>query len=430
MKFPAIFTSAATSYGRGSDEMDNEIEKSDSPDDVESAIPKESLKNIPVFDIKLHPIINPIVKMPPIFNQIVKKPPVPPQAVILTPKWTEYFKELSQTFNNLIVSAKLESLNELFKTHRQIETHRQDEFAFKQKIINLWNSLEQELRTKNRYFIKSEFMNLFEKYTQKANYRLYKGAVLYRARKFAIDKMPIEVKNIIDLASKRYNDYEYQKLPSRASDIWEYIEQIEQAEWEQEYIDRFHLHETKFWGFDANKSDAPSPGNTEQGRINPAGISYLYTARDMATAISEKQPAIAELVSVAKIKTLKSLKIFDFDFNSAFKNSNLMEQPVSEMKKLFGVTYAELELFFNTISELFSKAAAGDSRNYYITQYISEFIKSKDFDGIKYNSSSRKNGALRYFEWVRKKQYADNQGDYQWKKNCLGLRLEYKNRYT
>ena len=38
--------------------------------------------------------------------------------------------------------------------------------------------------------------------------------------------------------------------------------------------------------------------------------------------------------------------------------------------------------------------------------------------------------ALRYFEWVRKKQYADNQGDYQWKKNCLGLRLEYKNRYT
>ena len=42
-----------------------------------------------------------------------------------------------------------------------------------------------------------------------------------------------------------------------------------------------------FWGYDEKGSDAPPKGTASPGRINPDGISYLYAANDIQTAVLE-----------------------------------------------------------------------------------------------------------------------------------------------
>ena len=45
-----------------------------------------------------------------------------------------------------------------------------------------------------------------------------------------------------------------------------------------------------FWGYDEKGSDAPPKGTASPGRINPDGISYLYAANDIQTAVLEVRP--------------------------------------------------------------------------------------------------------------------------------------------
>ena len=108
----------------------------------------------------------------------------------------------------------------------------------------------------------------------------------------------------------------------------------------------------------------------------------------------EIQPIIGQKISIAEIKTNKKLNLFNFDFYGAYKDSKLMNLHIGEIKEKLDLTnYWQLEVFFSTISELFSKPALGNSNNYFTTQYISEFIKKQEFDGIKYKSSLHKGGS-------------------------------------
>ncbi|MDR1829672.1 MAG: RES family NAD+ phosphorylase [Candidatus Fibromonas sp.] len=262
---------------------------------------------------------------------------------------------------------------------------QQHKFELKQEILKLWNNFEKELKTQNRYFPKSEFIDLFRKTAEEVKYMLPKGYTLYRARKIEMENFSSEVNEVINTAIK--DSYKYQKNEN----IWEYIEHISPEEWENDYINKFSLQNIKFWGFNSEDSDAPLRSNT-QGRVNPIGISYLYTACDVNTAIAEIQPTIEQTISIAKIETLKELKLFNFDFHNAFKDSALFKKPLREFAKRKGMSYFDFKLIFDTISELFSKPILGDTNNYYATQYISEFLKHLEFDGIKYKSSLEKGG--------------------------------------
>jgi hypothetical protein len=267
------------------------------------------------------------------------------------------------------------------KLANAFEKAEYDKFVFKQTILSLWNKLEVELNSQNRYFPKSDFIPTFEGYAKEANYVLRKGSVLYRARKIEVNERPEIIEKVNNIAMASMNTYDYQRSLKTNVDVWEYIDHIDPQVWEKDYINRLSLQNVAFWGFSAEKSGAPLE-NATQGRVNPAGVSYLYTARDANTAISEIQPSIAQLVSVAKIKTNRRLKVFDFDFHNAFKDSELMQISLTEFRKRMGVSFWELEIFFDTMSELFSKPALGNASNYYATQYISEFIKHLGFDGI------------------------------------------------
>jgi uncharacterized protein YrzB (UPF0473 family) len=257
----------------------------------------------------------------------------------------------------------------------------------------MWNELEEELKTNNRDFHKSEFITIFDKCAKEAKCIIPKGYILYRARKIETDELPFEVKQIINTANENLKDFDHPYQPNKDEDIWDYIKNIPFENWEQYYKDDLKTQNISFWGFNGEKSDAPRYNNV-QGRANPVGISYLYTARDINTAISEIQPTIGQLISVAKIKTTKKLNIFTFDFYSAFKNSELMNQHIGEIKKHLDLSnFWQLGIFFCFFLELFSNPALGRTNNYYSTQYLSEYIKNLGFDGIKYKSSLKNGGS-------------------------------------
>jgi len=341
----------------------------------------EITKNIPKISIPtdLLEAIEPFKKGIELFNKKIEP-------------FRKGMEQLATTITNIINSPAIKevckNVYDFLQIFEKMELHR---FELKQNILEQWNNLEKELKTQNRYFPKSEFINLFEKPAKEAKYILRKNSILYRARKIEKENFSSEANDIINAAMKNFDSYEHKKA-SINKNIWEYIEHIPPEEWEKNYINKFSLQDIKFWGFNSEYSDAPLKNDT-QGRVNPIGISYLYTTCDVNTAIAEIQPTIGQTISIAKIKTLKKLNLFNFDFRSAFKNSKLLKMPLNEFIEHMGTVYLELGLIFETISELFSKPISGDTSNYYATQYISELLKHLGFDGIKYKSSLKKGGS-------------------------------------
>jgi hypothetical protein len=336
-------------------------------------ITNKATKQINSFSIKLDKLVNPLV-----LKNWQKK----------ITKGVEIVLAISEAIKPYYINF-LETIVAIDKTFKDM---RYNQFLYQKSILHLWDELEEELKHKTRFFPKSEFITIFKKCVKEARYNLKTGTILYRARKIEIKEFPNEVQNLLNTAIEQYEDYDYQKLAEKAKNIFEYIQNISFDEWERNYMNENQFQNSLFWGFNKAGSDAPRD-KTTQGRVNPLGINYLYTAKNIDTAISEIQPTIGQIVSVASIKTRKKLNLFDFNFYGAYRNSNLMQLSFDEIKeKLDLSSFWELEIFFNTISELFSKPAFGNSDNYYTTQFLSELLKDMGFDGIRYKSSLKRKG--------------------------------------
>jgi len=294
---------------------------------------------------------------------------------------------ISQMLNSFALSP---IWNEMALMHDKWLERQKKQIILKRTIIERWNELNDELMHNNRYFPETEFFGFFDECTKDVSYMFRKGRILYRAREIDELSLPESVLEAVNTAVSQENESNFDNTVMYPLDKWDYLVGMSQDKWD-DFASQRGLHSIDFWGYSAKESDAPTK-SPSHGRINPKGISYLYTSLNAKTAISEIQPTIKELVSVAKIRTRERLNLFSFDFSEAFSNTELMKQPLSEFKSLTGMTFWELQIFFDTLSELFSKPALRNEDNYYATQYLSEYIKSKGFDGIKFKSSLRKGG--------------------------------------
>jgi RES domain-containing protein len=66
------------------------------------------------------------------------------------------------------------------------------------------------------------------------------------------------------------------------------------------------------WAADSRSMSAPPSHLARAGRMNPAGISYLYLAHDRATAVAEVQPSLSETMFVAKFELTRDVSVLDF----------------------------------------------------------------------------------------------------------------------
>jgi RES domain-containing protein len=120
---------------------------------------------------------------------------------------------------------------------------------------------------------------------------------------------------------------------------------------------------------------APPPHSSGFGRINRAGVSFLYCATDKYTAISEVRPHPGDIVSVGKFVLNKDLLIYDLT-EILFLNFYKSDKELDEFKPL------------NTFTELMQKVIPPSERqSYSITQLIADCIRQLNFDGILFPSS-------------------------------------------
>lgn len=121
------------------------------------------------------------------------------------------------------------------------------------------------------------------------------------------------------------------------------------------------------------------------GRANPEGISYLYLSSDLETIMYETRSSYLDYVCVATIKAKEEQRII------ALKEIQRMDP--------FSLEDNHESILYNSkLTQLISQSLSRplrrfDSKTEYVpTQYICEYIKSLDMDGIEYGSAMRPNG--------------------------------------
>lgn len=124
-----------------------------------------------------------------------------------------------------------------------------------------------------------------------------------------------------------------------------------------------------------NKEDtemlAPPTESVQSGRGNPFGISYLYVASDVNTAIAEVKPNKGDEVTVAKI-IVPNKCIFSF-VQDDYKDT-IHDNKVKSLLKI--------------INEDFSSVITVKKEIEYLPfQFISEYIKKRGYDGLSFSSS-------------------------------------------
>jgi len=125
----------------------------------------------------------------------------------------------------------------------------------------------------------------------------------------------------------------------------------------------------------------PLEDSATEGRANSKGIPCLYVATDKETAMAEVRPWLGATISVGEFKLERELKILDFSVEHGKNNINFyFEEPTPE---------EIVKAVWSDIDNAFSKPTkASDLKSEYApTQIISEFVKSKGYDGIAYKSS-------------------------------------------
>lgn len=120
---------------------------------------------------------------------------------------------------------------------------------------------------------------------------------------------------------------------------------------------------------------SPPPFIAQGGRLNRAGVSFLYCATDSNTAISEVRPHPGDKVSVGCFINQEELLIFNLT-----KDYLLNFYRTDEQLDKF--------LYLNSINKLFQKTIPPSKKeNYSITQIISDCVRKLGFDGILFDSS-------------------------------------------
>lgn len=148
---------------------------------------------------------------------------------------------------------------------------------------------------------------------------------------------------------------------------------------------------------------APPKEKATDGRANSRGIPCLYLANNEETASKEIRASLHDKLTIGKFvpnRDLKIINLMDIDKISPFGMTNPQFLHVNK-------------LHLKRIGKELSKTLRSNSSNleYLPTQYISDFIKSLGYDGIKYKSTLNPEGYnlaifdINSFEVVEVKNY-------------------------
>jgi len=278
------------------------------------------------------------------------------------------------------------------KNINQLKTDEQTEVWIKLLLIlsndkynealEIWNEFYSLVKT-GKSVKKHKILLLLKLLQEECTYYLNKNKILYRARAYnnsEIEKFFLK-QEWEDLLSKLRDAFPMiDELNLKYSNVLQFCNYLSCLPDNNKYKEILNLwikkHKCiKFWGFDKNGSGrnyiAP-----QAGRLNSKLEHHLYTSYDVNTAISEIRPINNQIISVAKIKVLKKLKLFDFT------------KKFTENSSKYNHDYE----MFEYIAHICSMPNYKENIYYKPTQVISKTIKNLGFDGIIYDSALKKGG--------------------------------------
>ena len=141
------------------------------------------------------------------------------------------------------------------------------------------------------------------------------------------------------------------------------------------------LHQSN--AYSLNEMGAPPKELASHGRANPAGIPYLYLGSTSATAIAEIRPHTGETACVARFATAGELKVIDLrDPRSTVSPFMIQDED------WIGAMRGDLD-FLERLGEELTRPVLPRSAaiDYVPSQYLCEFIKKSNYDGVIYRSS-------------------------------------------
>ena len=260
-----------------------------------------------------------------------------------------------------------------------------------EKIDKMLDELNKELRQTNRFFPNSKLVEIVQCLSTISCLEMKKGTKLFRCRLIGKEQendflKPITdayislIKKFLPTFNENAGMAEWVKFSVYFNDRPD-----ELCEWQKAYLKFVERYSgPSFWGYDKRNSDAPPPGYPSPGRINPDGISYLYVAEDVRTAILEVRPVPTQFVSVAQVELTEDIKVYSFAKPSS---------PDDDGKDFLSWTE------YGEISSYFAVPNYGGKSYYLATQYISEYIKHMKnpdgqamFDGLCFRSSLNPDG--------------------------------------
>lgn len=140
-------------------------------------------------------------------------------------------------------------------------------------------------------------------------------------------------------------------------------------------------------GLEVKEMGAPPMHLASDGRVNASGISCLYVSDDRETTIREIRAGAHDFVTIGKFKLLEDITIVDL-MNlhqiSPFKTIDIIDF------SQHAVNRRHLEKIGREIAKPLRRQDS--ALDYLPTQYISDFIKSRGFQGIEYTSTLHEGG--------------------------------------
>ncbi|HEX8223263.1 MAG TPA: RES family NAD+ phosphorylase [Allosphingosinicella sp.] len=129
-----------------------------------------------------------------------------------------------------------------------------------------------------------------------------------------------------------------------------------------------------FKPYEGDTLGAPPAPKASSGRLNRAGVAFLYLATDLKTAAAEVRPHPSHVLSIGQFTTTKALSVAAFDVDiEGFVGSE-----------------ADLEVFdflFTSDRAMGMPVLPEDAMGYSITQLLADAVRNAGYDGVTFRSS-------------------------------------------
>ena len=148
---------------------------------------------------------------------------------------------------------------------------------------------------------------------------------------------------------------------------------------------------SKFFQDPLGQVGPPSSEDSRSGRMNPEGITVLYSSLEVDTCLAELRPSLASRIALIALETVRPLRLLNFNLLDIARHRDSLSYFQEDFKE-----QVELRVFLHRLHRLIANPiASGNESDYLITQVMAEYLAhvcQHELDGIQFRSVQKSDG--------------------------------------